>query len=186
MLQQTQVDRVRDFYDRFLTRYPTVADLASAGPLEVRESWEGLGYYARARNLHRASQAVMTEHRGAFPTHVEQLVALPGIGRYTAGAVASFAFNRRAPILDTNVARVLRRIFGVRGDPKSSRVQKRLWRLAEASLPRKKIWEFNQGIMDFGAMICTARNPQCGTCPMADICRAPISPPLPSRRSCRL
>jgi A/G-specific adenine glycosylase len=170
MLQQTQVDRVKEFYRRFLKRYPTVRKLAKAESLEVRETWEGLGYYRRAHNLHKTSQAVVQAHQGKFPDNVETLMSLPGVGRYTAGAVASFAFNRRAPILDTNVSRVLRRVFGVDGDPKKAKAQKALWHLAEVLLPRKKIWEFNQGIMDFGATICTARKPQCESCPMSDIC----------------
>ncbi len=172
MLQQTQVDRVKGFYRKFLQRYPTVDKLAKARPLQVREMWEGLGYYARARNLHKTSRVVMQQHAGQFPTEIDGLQQLPGIGRYTAGAVASFAFGKRAPILDTNVSRVLRRVFGIRGDHKRAIVQKQLWRLAEDLLPRKQIWEFNQGLMDFGAMLCTARTPQCAICPMADICRS--------------
>lgn len=175
MLQQTQVDRVRDFYGRFLKRYPTASILARARPHAVREQWEGLGYYARARNLHRASRAVVREHGGQFPMEVHALMDLPGIGRYTAGAVASFAFGQRAPILDTNVARVLRRVFGVTGEPLRAATRNALWALAEAALPRKgheQIWAFNQGIMDLGAMVCTARNPKCDQCPMADMCCA--------------
>ncbi len=172
MLQQTQVDRVKDFYGRFLKQYPSVESLARAKPQQVRESWEGLGYYARAKNLHAASQHVVTHHAGKFPLEVHALMELPGIGRYTAGAVASFAYNQRAPILDTNVSRVLRRVFAVRGNPKSAAAQRRLWYLAEALLPRKKIWEFNQGIMDLGATLCTARTPDCPACPMKTICRA--------------
>lgn len=173
MLQQTQVDRVKDYYAKFLHRYPTVGALAKARPLRVREEWEGLGYYARARNLHATSRVVMKEHGGEFPQAVDSLRALPGIGRYTAGAVASFAFGQRAPIVDTNVARVLRRVFGITGAPKSTAVQKTLWHVAERLLPRKKIWEFNQGLMDFGATVCTARNPKCHECPMMDICQRP-------------
>lgn len=173
MLQQTQVDRVKTYYGKFLHRYPTVETLARARPLQVREVWEGLGYYARARHLHQTSRVVVKKHRGVFPQTAALLHTLPGVGRYTAGAVASFAFNQRTPIVDTNVARVLRRIFGIAGDLKRAAVQKRLWRLAEALLPRKKIWDFNQGLMDFGATICTARNPQCADCPMTDICLRP-------------
>ncbi|MBI4239036.1 MAG: A/G-specific adenine glycosylase [Deltaproteobacteria bacterium] len=172
MLQQTQVDRVREFYPRFLKKYPSVESLARARPLAVREAWDGLGYYARARNLHAASRAVVKNHDGRFPRDATALQQLPGIGRYTAGAVASFAHAQRAPIVDTNVARVLARVFGLGADVKRSAVQKQLWHLAETLLPRKpeSIWAFNQGIMDLGATVCTARKPQCPACPLRGLC----------------
>lgn len=172
MLQQTQVDRVKDFYGRFVKRYPTAEKLARSRPHKVREAWEGLGYYRRASNLHAATRQVTKDHGGKFPMDVQALMQLPGIGRYTAGAVASFAYGKRAPILDTNVVRVLSRIFGIKGDPKKTATQKLLWQLAEDLLPRDKerIWAFNQAIMDFGATICPARRPQCATCPMQNTC----------------
>lgn len=175
MLQQTQVARVLDFYPRFLKRYPSVETLARARPLAVREAWEGLGYYNRARHLHRTARTVVKDHAGQFPRTTETLQTLPGIGRYTAGAIVSFAYKQPAPILDTNVSRVLRRVFGVRGDPKRTAAQKKLWHLAETLIPKGKVWEFNQGLMDFGATVCTARAPQCPTCVMREICRSFLS-----------
>lgn len=174
MLQQTQVERVKEYYARFLKNFPTVQDLASADVRAVHAEWAGLGYYARARNLHAASQHVVREHNGEFPACVDTLQKLPGVGRYTAGAVASFAYSIPAPIVDTNVARVLSRVFKIRGAVKSTAAQKKLWMLAEAVLPkqREKIWACNQGLMDLGAMICTARNPNCEKCPMRKFCRS--------------
>ena len=170
MLQQTQVERVRDYYARFLRQYPTVRDLAAAHPARVRESWDGLGYYARARNLQAAAQEVVEAHGGHFPRTVEGMRALPGVGRYTAGAVASFAFGQAAPVLDTNVRRVLSRIFVQRQPASASALDRRLWAMAEAVIPEGEAWAFNQALMDFGATICTARAPQCPACPMRSIC----------------
>lgn len=180
MLQQTQVDRVREYYPRFLKKYPSVESLARARPLAVREAWDGLGYYARARNLHAASRAVVKKYDGKFPRAAADLQQLPGIGRYTAGAVASFAHEQRAPIVDTNVARVLARVFALGPDVKKGVVQKQLWHLAEVLLPRKPeaIWAFNQGIMDLGATVCTARAPRCPVCPLRALCRSVV----PKRR----
>jgi A/G-specific adenine glycosylase len=168
MLQQTQVSRVIDYYDLFLNRFPTLSALAKASPHRVRESWEGLGYYARARNLHALSRSVT-----ALPETPEELAALPGVGRYTAGAVASFAFERRAALVDTNVARVLRRAFAPGADFKSSRGAKRLWRIAESLLPRtgKATWTHNQALMELGALVCTARIANCVVCPVSRYCR---------------
>lgn len=167
MLQQTQVSRAVEYYERFLDRFPTLDRLAKAPPRRVRESWEGLGYYARARNLHALSRAV-TE----LPSDPAELVRLPGVGAYTAGAVASFAFERRAPLVDTNVARVLRRAFAPRADAGTSRGQKRLWAIAEALLPRtgKATWTHNQAIMELGALVCTARKANCDRCPVKPLC----------------
>jgi len=170
MLQQTQVDRVRDYYEPFLREYPTVRDLATAHPARVRESWEGLGYYARARNLHAAARAVTERHGGRFPRGLEEVMALPGVGRYTAGAVVSFAYGEPAPVLDTNVRRVLSRIFVRRERRSAAKHERRLWALAEAVIPPKQAWAFNQGLMDFGAMVCTARSPKCEKCPMRPLC----------------
>ena len=163
MLQQTQVSRVIDYYERFLARFPTLGALAAAPPKRVRESWEGLGYYARARNLHALSRSV-TE----LPSDPDALRKLPGVGPYTAGAVASFAFEKRAALVDTNVARVLKRAFAPRADFKTSRGAKRIWALAESLLPRdgKATWTHNQAIMELGALVCTARVAHCHKCPV--------------------
>lgn len=169
MLQQTQVKRVLEFYPRFLARYPTAEDLAAAAPSAVREAWEGLGYYRRAANLQRAAREVAERHGGRFPRMPEDLVRLPGIGRYTAGAVASFAFDVDAAIVDTNAARVLTRVFGS-GRRRRGR-EARLWALAQAAIPPGRAYPFNQGIMDLGATICTARHPACPRCPVRRACR---------------
>ena len=169
MLQQTQVSRVVDYYDRFLTHFPTLGALARARPKQVREQWEGLGYYARARNLHALSRRV-----SELPAEPEALRKLPGIGPYTAGAVASFAFERRVPLVDTNVARVLKRVFAPRVDAKSSRGQKRLWAIAQQVLPAtgKQTWTHNQALMELGALVCTARIAKCSECPVFSYCRS--------------
>lgn len=170
MLQQTQVERVRDYYERFLQEYPTVQDLAAARPARVRESWEGLGYYGRARNLHAAARTITRRYGGQFPRRLEDVLALPGVGRYTAGAVVSFAYGEPAPILDTNVRRVLSRLFARRRTTSPASTERRLWALAEAVIPAGQAWAFNQALMDFGATVCTARNPRCPTCPMRRLC----------------
>ncbi|MFA5026682.1 MAG: A/G-specific adenine glycosylase [Candidatus Methylomirabilota bacterium] len=170
MLQQTQVERVRGYYRRFLRTYPTARALAAARPSAVREAWEGLGYYARARNLQAAARQVVETHGGRFPRRPDEIRALPGVGRYTAGAVASFAYGEPAPILDTNVRRVLTRFF-VRRRPKSAAaLERRLWAMAEAAIPDGEAWAFNQALMDFGALVCTARAPGCPACPMRPRC----------------
>ena len=170
MLQQTQVSRVEGYFHRFLQQYPTVHALAEASPLAVRESWEGLGYYRRAANLHRLAQTVVEQHAGVVPSDPTILRGLPGVGRYTAGAVASFAYERRTPAVDTNVARVLRRAFHPRLGPKAR--ERRLWETAERLLPRRgpTAWAFNQGIMELGALVCTARVARCGECPVRGAC----------------
>jgi len=172
MLQQTQVDRVLGFYDRFLKRYPSVEELASARRSQVREAWDGLGYYARARNLHRTARRVTHRHGGQFPRTYEEAQALPGVGRSTAGALLSFAFGTETPILDTNVKRLLSRIFIQRLSPRPAQTERRLWRLSADLIPKGKAWTFNQALMDFGALVCTAKNPRCSTCCFTDICRA--------------
>ena len=171
MLQQTQVERVLDYYPRFLRRYPSLEALAESSELEVREAWEGLGYYARARNLHRTARQVTVEHAGRLPDDPAAITRLPGIGRYTAGAVLSFAFGRDAAIVDTNAARVLTRVFALRRSRTHSRRQRQLWQLAEAVTPSGKADQFNQAIMDLGALICRARAPQCPRCPVRTCCR---------------
>ncbi len=170
MLQQTQVSRVEAYYHRFLERYPSIDLLAAAPVGMVRESWDGLGYYRRAANLHRLAQKVMRDHAGVIPSDPVELRRLPGVGRYTAGAVASFAFERPAPAVDTNVARVLRRAFHPRAPAKS--LADRLWTTAARIMPRrgKSAWAFNQGIMELGALICTARVARCAECPVRTAC----------------
>jgi A/G-specific adenine glycosylase len=171
MLQQTQVNRVEQYYHRFLQQYPSLEVLAGATPAMVRESWEGLGYYRRAANLHRLAQTVMREHAGIIPADLVQLRLLPGVGQYTAGAVASFAYERLTPAVDTNVARVLRRAFHPRlRRSASARV---LWETAAQILPRRgrHAWTFNQAIMELGALVCTARVARCGECPVRLACK---------------
>ncbi len=169
MLQQTQVQRAMLYYDKFLARYPTVEELAHADEGEVRETWEGLGYYARVRNLQRAAQKIVTEHNGRFPKRYEELTALPGIGQYTAGAVLSFAFRRDAAILDTNAARVLTRFFAL---PPEQQTSSFLWIVARRVTPSGQAHLFNQAIMDLGATICVARTPRCSVCPLRMVCRS--------------
>ena len=170
MLQQTQVSRVEAYYHRFLQRYPSIEALAAAPAAMVRESWEGLGYYRRAANLHRLAQTVVGEHGGIVPDDPAALARLPGIGRYTAGAVACFAFERATPAVDTNVARVIRRAFHHRSRHVAPR---RIWETAALIVPRqgKRAWEFNQAIMELGALVCTARVARCGECPVRAACR---------------
>jgi A/G-specific adenine glycosylase len=170
MLQQTQVARVREFYPRFLARYPTLEDLAAATGAQVRESWDGLGYYARARYLHAAAQVIVHELGGTVPRAAAELRRLPGIGRYTAGAVASLAFGADEAAVDTNVARVLGRVFRLRGAPRSARRLRRVWALATALVPRRRSADWNQALMDLGATICVARAPRCEACPVAASC----------------
>ena len=171
MLQQTQVSTVIAYYERFIARFPDVASLASAQPDDVLALWSGLGYYARARNLLAAARIVAAEG-GAFPRTFDALVALPGIGRSTAAAIAAFAEGERRAILDGNVRRVLARHAGEAGDPASARVVARLWALAEARLPKSAIEAYTQGLMDLGATVCTARDPACARCPVARDCVA--------------
>jgi len=169
MLQQTQVSRVEAYYHRFLERYPSIDVLAAAPAAMVRESWEGLGYYRRAANLHRLAQAVVEEHGGVIPADPAALVRLPGVGRYTAGAVACFAYERATPAVDTNVARVIRRAFHPRLRGLAPR---RVWETAALIVPThgKRAWEFNQAIMELGALVCTARVARCGGCPVRMAC----------------
>jgi A/G-specific adenine glycosylase len=169
MLQQTQVSRAMLYYDRFLERYPTVDELARAGEEAVCETWEGLGYYNRARNLQRASRVILEKHGGQFPTTHEELTALPGVGDYTAGAVRSFAFHHDAAILDTNAARVLTRLFAL---PPEQQTNRFLWSVAHRVTPIGQAHIFNQAIMDLGATICVARTPRCSACPVKTVCRS--------------
>jgi len=172
MLQQTQVATVIPYYLRFIRTFPTVSSLARAPLQNILKLWEGLGYYSRARNLHRAAQAIHKQWNDQVPSTVAGLSSLPGIGRYTAGAVASIAFGVNAPVLDGNVRRVLCRIFAIRKDPRDAVVQDRLWRLAEELLPARNVGDFNQGLMELGATVCLPRTPSCSVCPVREYCRA--------------
>ncbi len=172
MLQQTQVATVVPYYQRFLARFPELARLAAAPTEEVMALWSGLGYYARARNLQRAAQAIVANRGGRFPRQIEDIAALPGIGRSTAAAIAVFAFGARAAILDGNVKRVLARAFGVDGFPGDKAVEARLWALAESLLPEHDLVAYTQGLMDLGATLCTRGRPRCGECPLAARCIA--------------
>src|SRR5882762_9432233 len=167
MLQQTQVSRVSAFYPRFLKRFPTVYDLARAKPKAVREAWEGLGYYARASNLHALARVVSKTMQGKLPDDVEELDELPGVGRYTAGAVACFAYEKQVAAVDTNVKRVLERAFA----------SKDVWKLAERLVPKngERAWRFNQALMELGALVCTARKPKCPECPVRFECKSTAS-----------
>lgn len=172
MLQQTQVATVGDYYKRFIERFPSVTDLASADIDEVLHLWTGLGYYARARNLHKAARIIVDERGGRFPTDIEQMVTLPGIGRSTAGAILAFAYRQRHPILDGNVKRVLARVHRVSGWPGKREVEKRLWDMADAYTPASRVDDYTQAIMDLGAGVCLRRSPRCDLCPVADLCEA--------------
>lgn len=172
MLQQTQVATVLGYYERFLQRFPDVRSLAAAAQDDVLALWSGLGYYSRARNLHRCAQTVVTEHGGEFPRSSTQLAALPGIGRSTAAAIAAFCFGERVAILDGNVKRVLTRTLGFDGDLAEAAQERRLWEHATALLPDEGIEAYTQGLMDLGATLCLARSPQCLICPVSETCVA--------------
>ena len=172
MLQQTQVSRVEEYYPRFLERFPDLGSLAAAPARAVREEWEGLGYYARARNLHALAKGVVRRYDATLPDEPEELIELPGIGPYTAGAVACFAYEKPVPAVDTNVSRVLRRVFwGSNHAPRTT--HRALWDLASALVPKngKRAWKFNQAVMELGALICVARKPKCPECPVRPVCR---------------
>ncbi|SEQ50402.1 A/G-specific DNA-adenine glycosylase [Solimonas aquatica] len=175
MLQQTQVSTVIPYFQRFLHRFPDVRALAEAPADEVLALWAGLGYYARARNLHRCAQQLMREHGGKFPREIEAMTALPGIGRSTAGAILAQAYGERHAILDGNVKRVLARHAAIAGYPGLPAVQKALWAQAEARLPHTRLADYTQAIMDLGATLCSARAPQCLICPVAQDCQARIA-----------
>ena len=163
MLQQTQVSRVLEYFPRFMARFPTIDVLARSRPKAVMEQWDGLGYYARAANLHALARVVRTTLAGKLPDNPDELEKLPGVGRYTAGAVACFAYEKAVPAVDTNVKRVLSRAF----EPKD------VWKLADRIMPRdgKRAWKFNQAMMELGALVCTARLPKCQDCPVKNHCR---------------
>lgn len=172
MLQQTQVERVIPYWARFLERFPTVVELAAAPLADVLAAWRGLGYYSRARNLHRAAQAVVQEHGTALPATLEALLALPGFGRYTAGAVASIAFGQVAPLVDGNVARVLARLLEIEGRPPDRAREAALWTAAGHLVHRQRPGDWNQALMELGATVCLPRNPLCLLCPVRAHCRA--------------
>ncbi|RDV38678.1 A/G-specific adenine glycosylase [Bradymonadaceae bacterium TMQ3] len=170
MLQQTQVITVIDYFQRWMARFPDVQSLAAADEEEVLEQWSGLGYYRRARFLHRAAKVVVDEHGGAIPSTLEGLRRLPGVGPYTAGAIASIAFGLPAPIVDGNVIRVFARLFAIAGDPRSTANQKIFWELAEALVDRNKPGDFNEALMELGARVCAPRSPACLLCPVREYC----------------
>lgn len=186
MLQQTQVATVTAYFGRFLRAFPTIEALAAADEQEVLRLWEGLGYYRRARQLHRAARIVARQHGGNFPQDLQTAGKLPGIGRYTAGAILSIAFDLRAPVLEANTLRLFSRLLGCRGDPTSAAGQRLLWAMAEAVLPRRDVGTFNQALMELGGQVCLPRSPPCRVCPVAPLCKAnlkrwqaKIPPPKP-------
>jgi A/G-specific adenine glycosylase len=172
MLQQTTVAAVIPYFNRFMARFPTVADLAAADESEVLKHWQGLGYYRRARHLHAAAKRVVAEQGGTFPDDPAFWASLPGVGRYILGAVLSQAFERRYPIVEANSLRVLARLFGYRGDPREGEGKAWVWAAAEAVLPAKRVGDFNQALMELGALVCTPTNPKCGECPLRRQCVA--------------
>lgn len=171
MLQQTQVVTVVDYYQRFLAAFPIVAALAAADEQHVLRLWEGLGYYRRARQLHRAAKVIVQEHGAQFPRDPAAILALPGIGRYTAGAIASIAFDARTPILEANTVRLFARLIALREDSTKSKAQQLLWSLSAALLPRKRVGLFNQALMELGSEVCNPRSPRCDQCPVFSLCR---------------
>ena len=172
MLQQTQVATVIRYFERFLKRFPTVEPLADATLDQVLQVWQGLGYYRRARNLHRAARVIVDRYGGAIPSDSKLLVKLPGVGRYISGAIRSFAFDLPAPVLEANTARVLCRLFAIRGRPGEGTVRRRLWELSEWLLPGRAPGLHNQALMELGALVCVPGKPRCGRCPLARYCMA--------------
>jgi A/G-specific adenine glycosylase len=194
MLQQTQVERVREFFDRFMARLPSVQELALAEENEVLRLWEGLGYYRRARQLHAAARLIVERHGGVFPRRPEELAGLPGIGRYTAAAIASIAFGVRAAVVEANSRRVLARLVGHDRPLGGGAGDGPIWEIAERLLPGHEPGRFNQALMDLGAMICTPRQPRCQACPLMRVCVAhltgraeslPVAAPRPTTRKLR-
>jgi A/G-specific adenine glycosylase len=177
MLQQTQVDRVLPKYTEWLGKYPSLGALAAAPEEEVAATWYPLGYNVRPRRLQTIAREAVERYGGQLPADEETLLSFKGIGAYTAGAIRSFAFRQRAAILDTNVARVLFRVFIGKGDPKSHAMKQQLWAISDALVPARHVFDFNQALMDIGAMVCVARNPKCLICPMTKDCRTyPFNP----------
>ncbi len=172
MLQQTQVTTVIDYYHKFIAKFPTVKHLAGAEMGSVMKVWEGLGYYGRARNLHKAAQEVMDRFQGKIPDNEDDLSSLPGIGRYTAGAILSIAFGKPVPVLDGNIIRLLSRIFHITENVDQTETKNALWTLSKMIIPQRNVQDFNQGLMELGAMICGPRNPHCIDCPLSKLCEA--------------
>ncbi len=172
MLQQTQVATAEPFFRRWMRRFPTVSALAAADEASVLHAWQGLGYYSRARALLKGAREVLTSHDGKLPRNAEQLRSLPGIGPYTAGAIASIAFEQDEPLVDGNVTRVLTRAFALAGDPLKAPLKKQLWELAAALIPSGRARDFNQALMELGALVCTPRKPRCSDCPLHTSCQA--------------
>jgi A/G-specific adenine glycosylase len=172
MLQQTQVATVIPYFERFVASFPTVVALAQADESEVLRHWEGLGYYRRARQLHRAARIIVDRHERTFPRSLEEVGKLPGIGRYTAGAIMSIAFDERAPIVEANTMRLFSRLIGFRKDPTTTAGRSLLWKVAEAVLPARDCGAFNQALMELGSQVCTPRNPGCEHCPVNTLCVA--------------
>jgi len=183
MLQQTQVATVIPYYDEWLRRFPDFASLARASENDLLHAWQGLGYYVRARNLHATAKTVMDRHRGRLPRPVEQMQQLPGIGKYTAHAVATFAFNQSVPIVEANTARVLTRLFDFRESIDSVAGRKTLWQYAATLLPKSNARIYNSALTDLGALVCLPRKPKCGVCPVKKFCRAKNPETLPVRKS---
>jgi len=184
MLQQTQVDRVLPKYLEWLEKYPSLEALAAAPPADVTKTWYPLGYNVRPKRLQSIAREAVDKYGGELPSDEETLLSFKGIGEYTAGAIRSFAFRERAAILDTNVARVLLRVFIGGGDTKQHAMKRQLWDLSEALVPRRQVFDFNQALMDFGATVCNARKPRCLLCPMRAHCRAfPWNPEREARQS---
>ncbi len=172
MLQQTQVKTVIDYYHRFLTRFPTIQDLAKANEEEVLTLWSGLGYYSRARNLYKGAKEIVEKYDAKFPSNPQEILSLPGIGKYTLGAIASIAFEQPLPLVDGNVMRVYSRVFAISGNPQESKFQKKIWKMAETLIPKKNSGDFNQALMELGATICSPTSPNCSCCPIKKICKA--------------
>ncbi|MEO6598296.1 MAG: A/G-specific adenine glycosylase, partial [Polyangiaceae bacterium] len=187
MLQQTQVATVVPYFHAWMDRFPSVAALARAAEGDVLHAWQGLGYYSRARNLRLAAQEMVRVHDSRVPAEVSELLALPGIGPYSAGAISSIAYGRQVPLVDGNVIRVLSRLFALRGDPNRAPLKARLWELAHALVPAHAPGDFNQALMELGATLCTPRKPRCEACPLATQCQAleqqlvDVLPELPAR-----
>src|SRR4030095_14795432 len=184
MLQQTQVATVIDYYHRFLAHFPDLPSLARAEEGQVLTLWSGLGYYSRARNLHRAAQKILAECGGKFPKDPEAIASLPGIGRYTLGAVGSIAFGHPLPLVDGNVIRVYARYFALKGSPKDSKFQKKIWKVAESWVPKRSPGDFNQALMELGATVCTPQSPLCLLCPVQKSCKGRLQGPesFPERK----
>ncbi len=185
MLQQTRVEVVRDYYNRWIQEFPTVQSLAAASSSRVLKQWEGLGYYNRARNLHRTAQIISGDSGGLFPKTAVDLKKLPGIGRYTAGAIASIAFDESVPVVDGNVLRLFSRLFCIPDDVSKEATKKKFWAIAERLVPSCHPGDFNQAVMELGALICTPQSPSCSECPLLSICKAASTnsvSSLPNRR----